>query len=138
LTLTIVKPSKYATEELLTDVAGEVFSYLGEEFEVNVKFVCEKCIQGLNREFRGKNEPTNVLSFNASGGEKGGDIAICEPVVEKEARELNFEPQELCMLYLVHGMLHLAGFDHTSVPERDKMEKMEETILAKVGVQIER
>lgn len=134
----IVKSSKYAGDKLLTEVAGEVFSYLGEEYEVSVKFACEVCIRKLNKQYRGKDEPTNVLSFNTDEKTKDGDILICEAVVEREAAALNHTPLELDLLYLVHGMLHLAGYDHTNEAERAKMEAAEEAILHKVGIDIKR
>lgn len=134
--LTIVKPSKYIDEKLLQKVAEEVFSYLGEEFEVNVKFACENCIQGLNKQYRGKDEPTNVLSFNQDDETKNGDIVICEAVVKREAVNLGYEVRDLDILYLVHGMLHLAGYDHENDSDRAKMEAIEEEILNKMDVNI--
>jgi probable rRNA maturation factor len=126
------------SEKLLTEVAEEVFSYLSEDFEVNVKFACENCVRKLNKQYRGKDEPTNVLSFNIDPESKEGDILICESVVAKEATELKHAPKDLDLLYLVHGMLHLAGFDHTNDTERVKMETVEEEILSKVGISISR
>lgn len=136
MSLTIVKPSKYVDRKLLENLTQEVFDYLGEEFSVSVKFACENCIRGLNKEYTGKDEPTNVLSFTDDTG--GGDIVICESVVEKEAKKLKYFESDLILLYFVHGMLHLAGFDHTNEEERAKMEKAEEAILSKIGVKIER
>lgn len=138
MALKITKPSKYIQEKLLTDVAGEVFSFVGEEYEVGLKFACLNCIKKLNKDYRGLDEPTNVLSFNASTDTKNGDILICEAVVEEEASKLGYEPEELILLYLVHGMLHLAGYDHQKPQERDKMEKIEAEILSKFGIIIER
>ena len=136
--LNIIKPSKYVSDKLLTEVAGEVFSFLGEEFKVGVKFASENYIRSLNKQYRGKDEPTNVLSFNNEEYSKNGDIVICESFVEGEAKELKIEVSDLELLYLVHGMLHLAGFDHTKPVERDKMEETERDILAKVGIKMKR
>ncbi len=136
MALTIIKPSKYVEEKLLRKAAEEVFSYLGEEFNVSVKFACENCIRELNKKYRGKDTLTNVLSFNNEEGKKDGDIVVCEAVVEKEAAELKFSPSELDLLYLVHGMLHLAGYDHTKVRNRDKMEAAEKEIMARIGIEI--
>jgi len=138
LAITFVKPSQYLDKKTILRVAAEVFSFLGEEFEVGVKFACENCIRGLNKQYRGKDEPTNVLSFNNEEHNKNGDIVICESFVEGEAKELKTEVSDLELLYLVHGMLHLAGFDHTKPGERDKMEEIEKNILAKVGIKVER
>lgn len=138
MSLTIIKQSKYVEEKLLQSVAEEVFSYLGQEFAVGVKFACESCIQGLNKQYRGKNEPTNVLSFNLGSESWDGDIVISEAVVERESKDLGHSPLELDLLYLVHGMLHLAGFDHTSQADRAKMETAEANILKRVGVNLPR
>lgn len=138
MTLTITKPSKYVEEKLLTAVAGEVFSYIGENFQVGVKFACADCIRKLNKQYRGIDKPTNVLSFNTGEDSKNGDILICEAVVEQEAERAGYNPAELDLLYLIHGMLHLAGFDHESSSERAKMEKIEAEILNKFGIIIKR
>lgn len=136
MAITIVKPSQYLDKKTILRVAAEVFSFLGEEFEVGVKFACENCIRGLNKQYRGKDEPTNVLSFNNEEHNKNGDIVICESFVEGEAKELKTAVSDLELLYLVHGMLHLAGFDHTKPGERVKMEKIEKAILNKIGLEI--
>lgn len=138
MALTVVKPSKYLQEKLLADVAEEVFSFVGEKYEVGVKFACENCIQKLNKEYRGIDKPTNVLSFNASEDNKDGDILISEAVVEREAAESGHKAEDLDLLYFVHGMLHLAGFDHQELFDRAKMEKAEAEILNKFGIDINR
>lgn len=138
MSLNIVKSSKYLKKELLLKVCGEVFSYIGEEFEVNIKFACKNCIQELNKKYLGKDKPTNVLSFNHEKDVKSGDIIICESVVEIEANKLNYRPEEITILYVVHGMLHLAGFDHKKDKDRVKMELIECSILKKLGIEIER
>lgn len=138
MSLTIVKPSKYVGDKLLLEVAGEVFSYLDEEYDVSVKFACENCIRSLNKEYRGKDEVTNVLSFNQDNDSKNGDIVICEAVVERESTELGYSVEDLDLLYLIHGMLHLAGYDHTNAADRAKMEGVEQEILSKVGISISR
>jgi len=138
LALRIVKTSKYIDKKLLENAVKEVFSYLDEEFEVNVKFVSEDYIHDLNKKHIGKDEPTNVLSFNHDNNSKGGDIVICEAVVGCEASKFNYKPEELSLLYMVHGILHLAGLDHTNEVDRAKMELVENKILSKLGVKIER
>lgn len=138
MALNVVKPSKYIDEKLLQRACEEVFLYLGEEFEVSIKFACENCIRGLNKQYMGKDESTNVLSFNHDDDTKDGDIVICETVVENEAVELKYEPKELSLLYVVHGMLHLSGYDHKKTEDRVKMELAERNILSKLGVKIER
>ena len=90
----------------------------------------------LNRQFRGRNGPTNVLSFRYEGASRGirrGDIALCHPLLAREARE---QGKTLAAHYahlVVHGMLHLQGFDHTRREEAKRMEREEIRILRRVG-----
>jgi probable rRNA maturation factor len=138
LALNVVSESRFVSDELLKRAAGEVFLFVGFDFDVNLSFVTDQEMKELNHEFRDKEELTSVLSFNHEEGTPHGDIAISETVVASESNNLNYPEQELIILYLVHGMLHLAGLDHTKDEERDKMEKTEEEILAKLGIDIKR
>ena len=98
----------------------------------------------MNHHYRGKDYPTNVLSFPADvpeGLPKGvkmpllGDLVICAPVVAHEARE---QGKSLAAHYAhmtVHGVLHLLGWDHEDEREADCMEQLEREILASLGVE---
>lgn len=138
MALNVVSESSFVSDELLKRAAGEVFLFLGFNFDVNLSFVSDSVMKELNLEFRDKEELSNVLSFNHEEGAPHGDIAISEKVVSEESKNLNYPEEEMIILYFVHGMLHLAGFDHTKDEERDKMEKTEEEILAKLGIDIKR
>jgi probable rRNA maturation factor len=102
---------------------------------VTVRFV--EAIEGraLNAEFRGKDYATNVLTFvYDDDAPRAGDIVLCAPVVRKEADE---QGKSLAAHYahlVVHGMLHLQGFDHERPAEAAQMEARETAILAKLGV----
>ena len=115
----------------------------------------------LNRTWRGKDKPTNVLSFPFEGsglGARGpgqkrrgsasslarapspepfldelGDLAICAPVVAREAREQGKDPQAHWAHMVVHGVLHLLGYDHENDRDADVMESREVKILAQFG-----
>jgi probable rRNA maturation factor len=94
----------------------------------------------LNREYRGNDKPTNVLSFPASGDERKldgalGDLVICAPVVAAEARAQHKAPSAHWAHMVVHGMLHLHGFDHESSREARAMERLEVEILRAFGYQ---
>lgn len=99
--------------------------------------------QALNRHYRGKDYATNVLSFPADlpeGLPPGvrlpllGDLVICAPVVEREAREQG-KPLNAHYAHLtVHGVLHLLGWDHDNDVEAEAMEQLEREILAGLGV----
>ena len=80
---------------------------------VTVRYVAEAEARRLNREFRGKDYATNVLSFPyAEGGLPEGDVVICAPVVAREARAQGKAVDAHHAHLLVHGILHLAGYDH--------------------------
>jgi probable rRNA maturation factor len=115
----------------------------------------------LNRDWRGKDKPTNVLSFPAVGSAIGGrrveqrhsrrfvppasglqppalplgDLVICAPVVAREAREQGKNPQAHWAHMIVHGSLHLAGYDHElGRRERLRMERREISVLKRFGI----
>jgi probable rRNA maturation factor len=108
------------------------------EMEVAIRIVDPDEIRTLNREYRGKDYATNVLSFPAGeiaglpAGEPRllGDIVICAAVVAREAREQGKEPADHWAHMIVHGTLHLLGFDHETDAEAAVMEKLETRILA--------
>ena len=96
----------------------------------------------LNRTWRGKDKPTNVLSFPADAAPADapideqlplGDLAICAPVVAREAREQGKDPQAHWAHMVVHGVLHLLGYDHENDRDADVMESREVKILAQFG-----
>lgn len=125
-------------KKALTAAAKEAFLFLSDDFEANLKFVSNKEIETLNSQFRGLAKATDVLSFKLDEQENGGDIAICLSVVKKEAREWQMSTQDVVCWLLVHGTLHLAGYDHINDSGRVKMETAEREILNKLGIVINR
>lgn len=110
--------------------------------EVSVRVVDAEEIHALNKQYRGKDKPTNVLSFPA-GQVAGlpadipvvlGDIVICAGVVRDEAAEQRKSLEDHWAHMLVHGTLHLLGFDHERDSEAVKMEALETTILSDYGL----
>jgi len=94
----------------------------------------------LNRSYRGKDKPTNVLSFPASAEERAlcgslGDLVICASVVATEAREQRKERPAHWAHMVVHGVLHLHGFDHEQPRAARAMEELEVEILRGFGYQ---
>ena len=85
----------------------------------------------LNGKFRKKNRPTNVLSF--SYGKGAGDIVLCHPVVAREARAQGKSVAAHYAHLVVHGVLHLRGYDHDARARAAKMERREILILRRLG-----
>ena len=114
-------------------------AWLGEHpSEVTVRIVDTLESQSLNNEFRGKDKPTNVLSFpfEAPAGitvPLAGDLVICAPVVEREAAEQDKTPTAHWAHMVVHGMLHLQGYDHVDDEDAEVMEALEIRLLAQLG-----
>ncbi len=103
--------------------------------EITVRFVEDSEGRALNRDYRGKDYATNVLSFPyESGARVSGDLVLCKPVVEGEAMEQE-KPLEAHYAHLiVHGMLHLHGYDHeTGKEDAERMEAAERKILETLG-----
>ncbi|UGB38992.1 rRNA maturation RNase YbeY [Frateuria soli] len=107
--------------------------------EVAIRIVDAEEGQALNRDYRGKDYATNVLSFPAelpSGVDLPliGDLAICAPVVAREAAEQGKKPRDHWAHLTVHGTLHLLGYDHIRDDEAEAMEALETRILAGLGI----
>ncbi len=110
-----------------------------DEQEITVRLVEKAESQQLNAEYRDKDKPTNVLSFpfEAPPGipiNLLGDLVICADVVSEEAAQQNKPILHHWFHMLVHGTLHLLGFDHIEDSEADQMETLEIAILAKLGI----
>jgi probable rRNA maturation factor len=102
--------------------------------EVTVRFVDEEEGGELNAGYRGKAHPTNVLSFPyAMEPALAGDLVLCAPVVEREAVAQGKAAQAHYAHLIVHGMLHLQGFDHEDDQQAAHMEAREREILAGLG-----
>ncbi len=93
----------------------------------------DKVLRRLNRDFRGKDKATNVLSFPA-GGRYRGDIAIAYGVTKKEALAAGKTFVDHAVHLAVHGVLHLAGYDHERPKDAKVMEPLEVKILARLGI----
>lgn len=127
-----------AEKKLLLAAAKEVFLHLKSDFETNLSIVSISKIKELNSSYRGKDAATDVLSFKLDDNEPGGDILVCRSIARKEAMTWEVDELSMLVILLVHGMLHLAGFDHETKEDCAKMEQAETDILAKIGILIER
>jgi len=148
-------------EEFLKKVPESVLKAVGAdiEAEISLAIVGDGRIRKLNKMYRGKNRVTDVLSFGnqsvmlylnkafprlkktvdqkfiepLDGVKRLGEIVICYPQAKKQAKRLNHSLNEELTILLIHGILHLLGYDHEkSESEARKMEEMEKRIL--VGI----
>lgn len=113
--------------------------------DVSVRIVDEAEMTELNHRYRGKERPTNVLAFPADladlpglpASDAGllGDLVICAPVVAREAGEQGKAESVHWAHMLVHGMLHLLGYDHETDAQAHEMELLEIAALARLGVE---
>jgi probable rRNA maturation factor len=103
--------------------------------EITVRIVGEEEGRRLNREFRGKDYATNVLTFDyAHEPVVVADLVLCAPVVEREAAEMKLALADHYAHLLVHGTLHAQGFDHEEEDEAQAMEALETRILLGLGL----
>lgn len=106
-----------------------------DKTEVTILLSDDARLKGLNDVFRGKQKPTNVLSFSSDEPGYMGDIAIAYGVVVREARAQRKAFSAHAAHLAVHGVLHLAGYDHDIEKDATKMENMEREILARLGIE---
>ncbi len=108
-----------------------------DNLEQTIRLVGEAESRALNSQYHAKNAPTNVLSFTVENAyldyECLGDLVICAPVVEQEARQQGKPLPAHWAHMVIHGMLHLQGYDHQNAAEADEMEALEAKILSTLG-----
>ena len=128
-TVAVIDQAGYGTldAERTTELCAAAFSNVGLDVErmgeVSVALVEPAAIRDLNLEFRGKNEPTDVLSFEVDGpyGEMVGEVVICPACAQMSVEEL-----------VVHGALHLSGMDHGEDFEGSEMALAQEAVMGAV------
>ena len=113
--------------------------------EVSLMFTDDETIHEMNREYRGIDRPTDVLSFALEEGEEEeiyggpeenllGDIIISVETATRQAEEYGHSVEREMAFLALHGMLHLLGYDHMGEEERKEMRAQEEAILASLGI----
>ncbi len=114
-----------------------------DDVELAIRVVDEQEGRSINHEYRDRDYATNVLSFSFEPpegvpaealGHHLGDLVICAPVVEREAKEQGKPLAAHWAHMVVHGVLHLRGFDHETDEEAQRMEDMEREILDGLGI----
>jgi len=110
-----------------------VAAALEQNAEITVRFVDEAEGRELNRDYRQKDYATNVLSFVYEVEPVQGDLVICVPVVAREAQEQGKTLEAHYAHLVVHGALHLQGYDHENDADAEVMEARESAIVTKLG-----
>lgn len=126
------------SEKQLSDWFELTVKSIVKQAEVTIRIVDEPESQTLNRDYRGKDKPTNVLSFpfEAPAGmelDLLGDLVICRQIVETEAKEQNKPVLAHWAHMVVHGSLHLLDYDHINDEDAEKMESLEISIMGVLG-----
>ncbi len=138
-------------EQMLISVLKKTAELYGLEpqSEVSVVLADDQYIQALNREYRGKDTPTDVLSFALNEGDEPeifegpdeqllGDIIISLETAKRQAEEYEHSVEREIAFLTVHGMLHLLGYDHIQEEDRLEMRQEEEAVLSSLGITRER
>lgn len=129
----------FADEQLIQWAELPLVSEL-QSAEVTLRLVEIDEMQGLNHSYRQQNKPTNVLAFPASLPENIeldfpllGDVIICPQVLHEESQSLDKPLQEHWAHIIIHGILHLLGYDHIKESDAEKMQAIEIKLLAELG-----
>lgn len=120
---------------LTQPILGRVGRELGRRLRlrttrtVGVRWVSETEMRHLNRTYRKINRPTDVLSFSSDEAGYLGDLAICIPYASREAKRRAIPVTEELVRLLVHGTLHLSGYDHATAKQEENMFQLQERIV---------
>ena len=138
LQITCEQESGLPTAEQIEQWATAAVQPQSDEVEMTVRIVDEAESHELNLNYRGKDRPTNVLSFPFECPDEVelpllGDLVICRQVVEREAQEQDKPVVAHWAHMVVHGCLHLLGYDHIEDDEAEEMESLETQIMTGLG-----
>jgi probable rRNA maturation factor len=104
--------------------------------EICVTIVDDEVMTGLNREYTGRDNVTDVLAFSLREGDGGqhshghlGDVVVCASEARRQAADLALDPDEELSRLVVHGVLHLLGYDHADDVGQQRMESLQETYV---------
>lgn len=138
LQLAVEDESGLPSEENFATWLAAAIAPFQEQAEVTIRIVDTQESHQLNMDYRGKDKPTNVLSFPfevppGMALDLLGDLVICRQVVEQEASEQNKPLLAHWAHMVVHGSLHLLGYDHIEDDEAEEMESLETELMQKLG-----
>lgn len=125
-----LKKSQRLPKKLLEKVAVQVSNALRIKSTrlISVAFVSEKEMKKLNKQYRGNNWVTDVLSFNLKGLESYGEIILNYTQAKRQAQIIKHTVNDELIFLLVHGLLHLFGYDHEKKPDAKRMFSVQEKI----------
>jgi probable rRNA maturation factor len=130
----IIENSNPIDQEFFVSRLSKLFQLLELQGDMTVKLGSSQEARALNLEYRQKDYPTDVLSFPLNqklpDGYYLGDIFICYPLVQKQALKLNIPLNIELLRLMIHGVLHLSGYDHEQ--DSGEMEKLQEELLNKL------
>lgn len=126
------------SRRLLARWADAALGKRGIGHEMALEVVSAPRMRRLNRQYRGKDKPTNVLAFPATAApgvrpQPLGDVVICPVVLRREAREQGKSETAHWAHLVIHGTLHLVGFDHERAADAARMERREIAVLKRLG-----
>ena len=130
----------WLTDRAIRSAVAVAQPVLAPAAEVSLVFTDDAHVRELNRRYRGKNAATNVLSFPAASVEPGrfgpllGDIVLAREAVFHEAAETGIAPEAHLTHLIVHGFLHLLGYDHDDEKAAAVMKGLETAIMAALGI----
>jgi len=113
--------------------------------EVSLLVIGDAEVHRLNRDYRGKDRTTDVLSFGMTGGDREdfitppdgmrhlGEVIVSYPQAERQARDAGHSVKDEMALLVVHGVLHLLGYDHECAADKRRMWRRQKAVLAKLG-----
>lgn len=127
------------SDRLIRQAAATLCGVLGDEAAgtATVVLADDATVQELNARWRGKDMPTNVLSFPAGPGAEErflGDVILARETVMREATDGDLPPADHLRHLAIHGLLHLLGYDHEDDAEAEDMETLEAAILGELGI----
>ncbi|MBZ5629325.1 MAG: rRNA maturation RNase YbeY [Acidobacteriia bacterium] len=131
----IKKAAPGVSERTLTRFIQRARKAAGLRGQVDVLLASSRNLRVLNRRFRGKGQPTDVLSFppiSAVAREFSGDIVVSADIAARNARLYRHTPAQEVKILILHGMLHLAGYDHES--DHGRMARKEERLRRELGL----
>lgn len=126
-----IHKKKYLTKKQCEKWVGALAT---EPSDITLRIVDKNESKKLNKQFRNKIGATNILSFQMNANPIEGDLVLCHPVIKKEAKTQGKKIINHYAHLIIHGYLHLLGYDHQNKVDADKMETMERKILSKFNI----